>query len=173
MKKILAILLIIIFVLSGCRMEEKKNDIDDAKLADVEIVLYFGDSQALHVVPEKRVVSINQDISKEEYLKLIVEELIKGPENDELYPTIPSDTKVLNVELEGDLVYLDLSKEIQTKHWGGAAGENMTLLSLANTVTEIEGVKRVIPSVEGLALNIEHVIVDEPLVREEDKILYN
>ncbi|MCK9216389.1 MAG: GerMN domain-containing protein [Firmicutes bacterium] len=173
MKKVFTMLLIIVLFLSGCRLINDKNNHNDVELTDVEIILYFGDSQAMYVVPEKRIISINQDVSKEEYLKLIVEELIKGPKNDELYPTIPSETKVLNIELEDDLVYLDFSKEMQTKHWGGAAGENMTLLSLANTMTEIEYIERVIPSVEGTALNIEHVIVDEPLVREEDKILEN
>jgi len=172
-KKVFTMLLIIVLFLSGCRLINDKNNHNDVELTDVEIILYFGDSQAMYVVPEKRIISINQDVSKEEYLKLIVEELIKGPKNDELYPTIPSETKVLNIELEDDLVYLDFSKEMQTKHWGGAAGENMTLLSLANTMTEIEYIERVIPSVEGTALNIEHVIVDEPLVREEDKILEN
>lgn len=173
MKKVFAILLIIILFLSGCRIINEKNNHDDIELTDVEIILYFGDSQAMYVVPEKRIISIKQDVSKEEYLKLIVEELIKGPENDELYPTIPAETKVLNIELEDDLLYLDFSKEMQTKHWGGAAGENMTLLSLANTMTEIEYIGKLIPSVEGAAMNIEHVIVDEPLIREEDKIFNN
>lgn len=139
-------------------------------LVDTVITLYFGDSQAMYVVPEKRKIVINKDISKEEYAKIILWELIKGPISNNLYPTIPKEVKVIDVEIDGDLLYVDFSEEMHTKHWRGAAGENMTLLSLANTLTEIEGIERVLPSVEGIALNIEHAIVDQPLVREEDEI---
>ncbi|HHY78070.1 MAG TPA: GerMN domain-containing protein, partial [Clostridiales bacterium] len=60
--------------------------------------------------------------------------------------------------------------EMHTKHWGGATGEDMTISSLVNTLTELEGIKYVLPSVEGMALNIEHMIVDHPLERMEEKI---
>lgn len=174
MKKILILLIVIALISSGCGMDnsqtqdnikEKEND-----LMDVSITLYFGDSQAIYVVPEKRYIKVNKNISKEEYAKVILEELIKGPEGEDKNPTIPSEVKVLNVEIKEDLLYVDFSKEMHTKHWRGAAGESMTLLSLANTLTEIDGIKRVLPSVEGTALNIEHAIVEEPLIREEDMI---
>lgn len=171
MKKTLALLLVVILSLNGCSLINKQNNIDkETNLMDVEIILYFGDSQALYVSPEKRLITVSQNISQEEYAKLILDELIKGPIDENLYPTIPPDTKVLNIDIEEDLLYIDFSKEMHINHWGGSAGENMTLLSLANTMTEIDGIKRVIPSVEGTVLNIEHVIVDEPLTRQEDKI---
>lgn len=172
MKKIFILAIIIAIVLCGCDFNSNKNDGDvkENDLIDVSITLYFGDSQAMYVVPEKRNIRVNKDISKEEYAKIILDELIKGPVDENKNPTIPAEVKVLNVEIKEDLLYVDFSNEMHTKHWRGAAGESMTLLSLANTMTEIDGIKRVLPSVEGAALSIEHVIVEEPLIRDEGMI---
>jgi germination protein M len=170
MKRILVFLVIIAFVFSGCNMSEKRKKEEIFELKDTEITLYFGDSQAMYVMPEKRIISVNKDASKEEYAKAVLNELIKGPVDENLYPTLPSGIKVLKTDIENKILYVDFSKEMHTNHWGGAAGENMTLLSLVNTMTEIEGIDEVFPSVEGNVLNIEHIIVDEPLQRQEDGI---
>ncbi len=60
-----------------------------------------------------------------------------------------------------------------TKHSKGAAGEDMTLTSIANTVTEVEGISEVVLTLNGKPLNIEHAIIDSnnPLRRAEDRIL--
>ncbi len=167
MKKITVILFIVMFILSSCNFTK---EIDQATkepiIVEKEVVLYFGDSQALQVIPERRVILVNDGLTKEEYIMLIFKELLKGPVDSDLYPVLPPDTRLLNVEIEDDLLYLDFSREMHLSHWGGAAGEDMTLLSLVNTFTEVDGINRIMPSVEGAALNIEHIIVDKPLARE-------
>ncbi len=170
MKRILIFLMIITLILSSCNLVEKKEKEENPELIDTEITLYFGDSQALYVMPETRIISISEDLSREDYVKLVLDELIKGPVDENLYPTMPPGVEVLRIDIEYKTLYVDFSKEMHVNHWGGAAGENMTLLSLANTMTEIEGIDEVFPSVEGNVLNIEHIIVDEPLHRQEDEI---
>ncbi len=167
MRRIITMILVVTLIVSGCSIISKNKNETKPHLSNKEITLYFGDSQAMYVIPEKRNISFNKDISKEEFIRLVLQELIKGPIDENHYPTIPPETKILNIDIEKDTLYVDFSKEMHTNHWGGAAGENMTLLSLANTMTEIEGISKVLPSVEGNALNIEHVIVTEPLQREE------
>ncbi|MDD2481695.1 MAG: GerMN domain-containing protein [Lutispora sp.] len=181
MKRILILLLIVAVVLSACNVIKKDNpstgnnedNIDetvDLKSEEKEIVLYFANSQAQYVVPEKRTIEVEKGISSAKFARIVLEELIKGPTEENLYRTIPSEVKVLNVEIQDEMVFVDFSKEMHTKHWRGAAGEDMTISSLVNTMTELEGIKKVLPSVEGMALNIEHMVVDEPLERLEDKI---
>jgi len=65
---------------------------------------------------------------------------------------------------------VDFSQEMYTKHWRGAAGELMTVNSIANTMTEFENIKQVMPTVDGGPLSIEHMVVEEPLVRNESII---
>ena len=181
MKRFLIILLIIILGIAGCSGPKKgtpqiDNTVDnnvetvEPDTVEKEIVLYFANSQAQFVVPEYRTVKADKDITEEDFAKLVLEELIKGPNEENLYKTIPGEVKVLNVEIQEDTILIDFSREMYTKHWGGAAGEDMTISSLVNTMTELKGIKKVLLSVEGMALNIEHVIVDEPLERMEDKI---
>ena len=174
MKKVVIIVLICALILSGCngiKNESSENISEKGPGTEkVNIVLYFANSQGTFVVPENRTIQIEKNATIEEYASKIIEELIKGPEGKNLYATIPSEVKILNVDVEGDTIYVDFSEEMHTKHWGGATGEDMTISSLVNTLTELEGIKYVLPSVEGMALNIEHMIVDHPLERMEEKI---
>ncbi len=135
-----------------------------------EITLYFADSQAMYMVPEKRTVYMKKDASEADFARIVLEELIKGPYSENLYRTIPEEVKVEYVELEGDLLKVDFSEEMHTKHWKGAAGELMTVSSIANTMTELGDIKRVMPSVEGSPLSIEHMVIEEPLTRNENII---
>ncbi|MGE5633017.1 MAG: GerMN domain-containing protein [Caulobacteraceae bacterium] len=145
----------------------------DFRTSDMEernITLYFADSQAMYVVPETRKVLVKKDISDADFYKLVLEELIKGPNTENLYRTIPEEVKVDYLEVDGDLVKVDFSKEMHTKHWHGAAGEAMTVASIANTMTEFPNIKRVLPSVDGGPMNIEHMVIEEPLKRMEEMV---
>ncbi len=142
-------------------------DFNTADMSEREITLYFADSQAMYLVPEKRTVLVKKDIDDAEFYRIVLEELIKGPNTENLYRTIPEEVKIEYIELDGDLLKVDFSEEMHTKHWRGAAGENMTVNSIANTMTEFENVKRVMPSVDGGPLSIEHMVVEEPLTRNE------
>jgi len=135
-----------------------------------EITLYFADSQAMFVVPEKRNINVSKNIAIEDLLKSVIEELIIGPTTEGLYKTIPQEVKINNIVVENDLARVDFSEEMQTKHWRGAAGEQMTVASIVNTLTEFQNIKRVLTTVDGEPMNIEHMYIEEPLTRMEDII---
>jgi germination protein M len=138
-----------------------------------EVTLYFAEDQAMYVVAEKRKINIEKDAPKDVLIKVLIEEMIKGPTNTDLYPTIPAETRVNSVVVVGQRATIDFSEEMYTKHSRGAAGEDMTLTSIANTITEIEGITEVVLLLNGNPLNIEHIIIDSdnPLTRAEDRIL--
>ncbi|HWR60354.1 MAG TPA: GerMN domain-containing protein [Clostridia bacterium] len=145
-------------------------DFNTADLSEREITLYFSDSQAMYLVPEKRTILVKNDISETELYRLVLEELIKGPASENLYRTIPEEVRIEYLELDGEVLKVDFSEEMHTKHWHGAAGEEMTVNSLANTMTEFEDIKGVMPTVDGGPLSIEHMVVEEPLTRNESII---
>jgi germination protein M len=142
-------------------------------LKNREVTLYFSDDQAINVVAEKRNINIEENATREMLIKTLVEEMIKGPESTDLFPTIPKEARVNSVVVLGERATIDFSEEMVTKHSRGAAGEDMTLTSIANTVTEVEGVREVVLTLNGKPLNIEHAIIDSnnPLFRAEDRIL--
>jgi len=110
------------------------------------VTLYFSDDQAMYLVPEEREVVKGGDETLEE---VIINELIKGPGKEGLTRTMPEGTKLLSVTVVNGVAYVNLSKEFKTKHWGGSAGETMTLYSIVNSLCKLAGIEKVQLLLEG------------------------
>jgi germination protein M len=134
------------------------------------VILYFANADASAVVPEARTLDIPNGISKDDYVKFLVEELIKGPQSADLHATIPATVKVLDAHVEDTAAYLDFSQEMLTDHSRGAAGEAMTVYSIVSTLTELEGIDGVMMTVAGTPMNIEHMVIESPVPRDESMI---
>lgn len=178
-KKLFIIILFVVFSISACTKTTvpNENPIQNTNQQTViedkeqkEVTLYFADSQAMFVIGEKRVITYPKNASKEEIYKEVLNELIAGPKKEGLYKTIPDEAKVLDISISGDLIKVNFNEEMKTKHWGGAAGESMTIASIVNSLTEFDEIKRVLLNVAGEPMNIEHMIIEEPLERMEDMI---
>lgn len=147
--------------------EEKKEEVQPVPGEMIEVNLYFSDSQAMYLVSEKRKIPPTTSLAKQ-----VVVELIKGPVSSDLYSTIPEGTRVNEVYIADDIVYVDLSEEVFKNHPGGSSGELMTVYSIANSLTEISSIKGVQILVEGNERNslVGHVDISMPLLRDEDWI---
>jgi germination protein M len=147
--------------------EEKKKEVQPVPEEMIEVNLYFSDSQAMYLVPEKRKIPQTTSLAKQ-----VVVELIKGPDSPDLYSTIPEGTRVNEVYIADDIVYVDLSEEVFKNHPGGSSGELMTVYSIVNSLTEISPIKGVQILVEGNERNslVGHVDISMPLLRDEDWI---
>jgi germination protein M len=78
-----------------------------AQARERQIVLYFKHEIADLLVPEiRKVVQETQTIEQ-----LIVEELLKGPQNFERRSIIPQGTELLDVTRRGDTVFVNLTRE--------------------------------------------------------------
>ncbi|TYO95394.1 GerMN domain-containing protein [Desulfallas thermosapovorans] len=117
------------------------NDDISAKPAKTrqKVTLYFSDDQAMYLVPEERTVTKGDELLE----AVIIRELISGPQKDNLERTIPEGTKLLSVSVVNGVAYVNFSKEFQTKHWGGSAGEIMTLYSVVNSLARLPGIEKV------------------------------
>jgi len=148
--------------------EEEIKEVEPVPIEEmVEVNLYFSDSQAMYLVPEKRKISQIPSLARQAVI-----ELVKGPESSDFYPTIPEGTQVNEVYIADDIVYIDLSEEIYKNHPGGSRGELMTVYSIVNTLTEIPPIKGVQILVEGNEMKslAGHIDISMPLLREEDWI---
>lgn len=161
------------------KVQDAKEKPDDQNAADkiktassiqpqlISITLYFSDEQAEYLIPETRHIEKSENIAK-----AALEELIKGPKESSLHATVPSETRVLGVDIEKDTAYANFSKELVDKHWGGSTGELMTITSIVNTLTEFENIKKVQILVEGKVVETiaGHLDVSRPLTRDETVI---
>ena len=121
---------------------EKSSEKDLAETA--EINLYFADENIMNLKAEVKSIDVNDDIASE-----IAKAVIKGPESEELYALIPSETKVLSSVISDDgLCTLNLSKEF-CEFDGGSYMENMAVFSLVNSLCSYEKIKSVKINVEG------------------------
>lgn len=134
-------------------------------VADYKYVkLYFANKNADGLVAEGRTVTIN---SKESLEYVLLNELIKGPQAEYAYKTVPEETKILSVETKEGTCFVNLSQEFKTKHWGGSSGETMTIYSIVNTLTELDTVQKVQFLIEGQKVEVFiHYIFNEPFERD-------
>ncbi|MGI6160476.1 MAG: GerMN domain-containing protein [Christensenellales bacterium] len=112
---------------------------DEDTVAGLE--LYFGETGLL--VPVTRYVSVQPDI------KMAVEELIKGPDNEKLKLPFPKGTQVISAELDKNgCAIINFSSEFAgIKHIEGA--EERILKALILTVGQFDGVTDMLVQVEG------------------------
>ena len=166
MKKfvIAAICIALVFVVSGCLKTRDKaiNQIEEEELRPVssillseedarklneklQVHLYFSNEDGTKLVREIRYVDMNEAKQGTEQLaSLLVKELVKGPYNTTLKPTIPQGASLRShVKLENRTAIVDMTKEFVDNHPGGKEAEEMTIFSIVNTLTELKDIEKV------------------------------
>ncbi|MCD8122133.1 MAG: GerMN domain-containing protein [Clostridiales bacterium] len=109
-----------------------------------ELTLYFTDEEGEFLYPETRSVMHNVNTSVE---RVIVDELIGGPESSSLRPTLNPSTRVLNVSVNENVCYLNLdatflNNTLEVKDY-------IPIYSIVNSLLEQLSVNRVQISVNG------------------------
>ena len=109
-----------------------------------QLRLFFTDESGERLVEESREVvhSINTSLER-----LIVEELISGPQAAGHYQTLPGDTKLLNVSLNENICYINfdetfLNNTLEVK-------EYIPVYSIVNSLSEISTVSKVQITING------------------------
>ncbi len=106
--------------------------------------LYFADRKGKNLIPVKEDVVYSSNISME---KLVVEKIIEGPEDNDYYPTISPDTKILSVAVRDGTCYLNLDSAVSEKPYD--VTEEVELYSIVNSLAELHDVNKVQISVNG------------------------
>ena len=131
-------------IISASDLIEGISDIN--AFEKTEITLYFTDEDGDQLLEERREVIYNTNTSKE---RLIVEELLKGPEQDDLFPTLSADVRLLNISVTENVCYINfdaafLNQALEVK-------EYIPIYSLVNSLLELSTVSRVQITVNGSA----------------------
>lgn len=117
---------------------------------EAEFTLYFANKTGDALTEINRNVIYNSNISME---RQVVEELIKGPQNDgvtgneEGYPTINPAVTIISVTVRDRVCYVNLSEEFLTPAFDVTS--QVTLYSIVNSLVELPGVNRVQISIDG------------------------
>lgn len=111
---------------------------------EVTIQLYFANESGDKLVPVKRTVEYNTNVSME---KLVMEQLLKGPDESGGYATINPATKVNNITITDGICYVNLSKEFLTQVYN--LNSEVTIYSIVNSLVELNNVNKVQILVDG------------------------
>jgi len=108
------------------------------------LTLYYADSEGTELIETTKSVVFNTNISME---KLVMEELIKGPGAEGIYPTINPATKINNVTVKDGICYVNLNEAFLT-HVTNTTSQ-VTIYSIVNSLVELPNVNKVQISVNG------------------------
>jgi germination protein M len=109
-----------------------------------QLTLYFADAKGSQLVSEVQTVHYISSISIE---KLIVEQLIAGPETKKLQATISSETKILNVTTNDNICYVNFDDGFLIQNYD--VSEEAVIYSIVDSLTELSGINKVQISVNG------------------------
>lgn len=110
----------------------------------VTLRLYFANEAGDRLIETNRTVVYNSNISME---RLVVENLVKGPEGDEAHPVINSATKVQGVTVKDGICYVNLDDAFLTQIYNVTA--DVVIYSLVNSLAELPNVNKVQIAVNG------------------------
>ncbi len=107
--------------------------------------LYFTDKEGKHLVEEKRKVYYRHNIPK---VRVALEQLAKGPMEENHFQTIPEDTRLLNVTVADGACYVDVNP-VFVDYALTNVEESVPIYSVVNTVLAACDAEKVEISVSG------------------------
>ena len=110
----------------------------------VRLHLYFANEDGDQLVDTYRNVVYNSNISME---RLVVEQVLKGPNSDVVFPTLNTAAKVLSVTTRDGVCYVNLDQAFLTEPYGVTS--QVAIYSLVNSLTELSSVSAVQITIEG------------------------
>lgn len=111
----------------------------------VRLKLYLANESGDGLTAVNRSVYYSSNISME---RLVVEQLIAGPKEDEkAYPTINPDTKIVSVNVKDGICYIDFNSTFLTQIYNVTS--EVTIYSIANSLAELSNVNKIQISIDG------------------------
>ena len=105
------------------------------------VELYFVDSELMMLIPSTFYLP---DVSREKAAKKVVSELINGRDsNDKIMRIMPKIKGGITVKVKNDTAYVDLSNEFVQAHTDNPHKEILTVYSIVDSLTSIDGIKKV------------------------------
>jgi len=98
-----------------------------------------------------------------------MQEILKGPSKTYYYAVIPGGTKLLGVEVQGNIVKVNLSEEFFKNSLDSRILDEYIIYSIVNTLTEIPGIKGAVFYIDGKRIKVYgNVDLSIPAVRNEE-----
>ena len=117
---------------------------DESTKQTMTLMLYYTNKKGDKLIETDRQVLVDNTVSVE---RLVLNELIDGPNSEDLYPTLPSNLNVLGVSVKDGVCYVNLDSAFVTDALDVA--EYIPIYSIVNSLVELSGITKVQISVNG------------------------
>ncbi|MCI7740298.1 MAG: GerMN domain-containing protein [Lachnospiraceae bacterium] len=124
-------------------MEYSGENINSYQYATID--LYFTNEDGTKLIPEERTVYYNSNVPLE---KVVLEQLMKGPETEGVYPTLPSHLTILGVTTDSGNCYFNLDSAFLEDALP-TADSSIAIYSIVNSIVDDCRAKRVQISING------------------------
>ncbi|WP_192451614.1 GerMN domain-containing protein [Candidatus Galacturonibacter soehngenii] len=103
-----------------------------------KLTLYYANAAGNKLVETSVDVVYSTNISTE---KLIIEQLIKGPTSDKVFPTVPPETKLLSVSIKDGVCYVNFDEGFLSQTY--ELTESVPVFSVVNSLLELGNINKV------------------------------
>lgn len=124
-------------------------------LLSTNLKLYFSSADGTTLMREKRKVYYSSNVTLE---KLVLEELMDGPQTDNAISAIPAGTKLNSVSVTDGICYVNFDSSFETAIAG--VTENVTVYSIVNSLTELDNINQVQILVNGETAHLANLDMD-------------
>ncbi len=137
---------------------EEEPDGEEDEMEIEEVTLYFMEDTGTRFIIGQETRELADPTPKS-----IMNEWLEGPQGDELIRAIPEDTRLLDIKVEDNIAYVNLSSEVSGSY--GHEGEQVAVYSMVNTLAQLDEVDAVQIMIEGEVRETlaGHEYIGEPL----------
>lgn len=133
-----------------------------------DLTLYYTDDDRRYLIGQN--LSINL-AAQDDIVSYLVEQLKNAPGSVGLISPLPPNTVLLDSHVENGVCILNFSSEFETSGFSDSCAQRTTLLSLVNTLTQLENIERVEFQLEGALLaRYRQINISKALVFDESAI---
>jgi spore germination protein GerM len=165
---LLSLFILLLFLLGAWEVIEKFT-----QKTTVYVFFVKQENDRTIIQPVKRKIKYYGRI--ENKIETAIKELLKGPTEEEkkngFSTSLNENTRILNLNIEGDTVNLDFSKDVE--EGGGTLLMETRIAQIVYTSTQFPGIERVRFLIEGKTINYFSgegiTIVEKPISREDLK----
>ncbi len=113
-------------------------------ISETTLTLYFSNMDGDKLIKETRRVHYSSNISIE---KLVMEQLLSGPETAGMRSAIPSGTKLVSASVVDGICYINLNSSFKNQDY--SVKEHIVIYSIVNSLVEQSSINQVQISVDG------------------------
>lgn len=141
---------------------------DSLDQSRAEFTVYYTDRQRRYLLAEEISVNLATENDLVEYL---MDALLSPPEGSSLLSALPPGTELLDYSINDGLCTLNFSSDFERSGWSRCEAQRLTLLSVVNTLTQLEQIQQVEFCTEGdLLVQYRQITISAPYTRDESAI---